>query len=199
MGRWRPKTAVRSVWRAERFARRLAAAEFACAVTLAAALAGAHVLGIEAFAVRTDSMAPAVPAGSLALVRDMDACEDGARMDALPGNVVAFRSGDDDGAVVLHRVVSVDETREEIVTKGDANAAADPYTTPLSAVIGVCFWAVPGVGAIAQAVADHRAALVAALAAGNVAVLAAAALEGRRRKRSARRRRPARHAFRIRL
>lgn len=105
---------------------------------LAVLLAAARAVGLRGWAVRTASMAPACPPGSLVLVSR-------ARPRSLrPGTVVLYQLP---GAPpTLHRVVRVDLAQGRLVAKGDANAAPDPAPVPLACVLGRCVLCLPGAG-----------------------------------------------------
>ena len=115
------------------WARRLLSAAFAIlavcvlAVGLGARLAPAA--GYEFFSIRSGSMEPALPVGSLAIVaRQAD--------EIAAGQAVAFKLPS--GVVVTHRVVEVvdSETGRFLRTQGDANEDPDPSLIPAAAVIG---------------------------------------------------------------
>jgi signal peptidase len=81
--------------------------------------------GYRAYAVRTGSMAPTYPTGSLVVDRPVS----GDRL--RPGTVVTFRVGDE---LVTHRLVAVGPGG--LQTQGDANRSADPWTLQRSDVVG---------------------------------------------------------------
>ena len=60
-----------------------------------------------------------------------------------PGDIVSFPAG---GAMVTHRIVSVNQEEKTAVTKGDANKVCDPETLPLSAIEGKVEFHLPLVG-----------------------------------------------------
>jgi signal peptidase len=100
-------------------------------VVLAALAALAVSIAVRMDALRlsrvlTGSMAPLVPAGSVAVTRPLDARA------IRTGDVVMFRppAPFDTGTPVVHRVVEVTREHGDVVvhTKGDANAAEDPWT-----------------------------------------------------------------------
>ncbi len=86
-----------------------------CLVATAACL----VLGLRPMVVTSGSMSPSIPAGSLVLANDAPADE------AEVGDVVAVRRAD--GSRVMHRVVTVGTSGDQVALtlKGDANAAPD--------------------------------------------------------------------------
>jgi signal peptidase I len=86
------------------------------------ATAVALAAGVRPVFLRSGSMAPTMPTGSLVLVRQVAAA------DLVVGDVVCVRSG---GARVTHRITNIRHTGSEVflTLKGDANASADaePY------------------------------------------------------------------------
>lgn len=89
-------------------------------------------------AVRSDSMAPTLRAGDLAVLRSTDADS------VAPGDIILFR--DEGGARVLHRVVG-GSAEEGWITQGDANGGADPGSVPAGAVVGELVLRLPFAGA----------------------------------------------------
>ena len=96
-----------------------------------------RLLGYEVYSVVSGSMEPSIPVGSLVLV-DATAPED-----LLKGDVVAFDSG---ASVITHRVKANHVVEGELITRGDANDAADLEPVRYSAVHGkvVRHWAMLG-------------------------------------------------------
>ncbi|MFT4281649.1 signal peptidase I [Microbacterium sp.] len=89
----------------------------------------------------TGSMSPAIPAGSIAFVREIPATE------MTVGDVVTVSR--DPELPITHRVVEIESVDGERVTfrmKGDANAAEDPVPYTATTVRHV-WWAIPGVAA----------------------------------------------------
>lgn len=132
-----------------RWARRLARAIAELALTLAA-LAGVAGVGVTVLAaraeirplvVRSGSMAPTVPAGSMVLVQRVDAA------DLRAGDVVAV--GRPDGTRVMHRILTValdsDGVTASLTLKGDANEDPDPQAVPVVEAEKL-IWHVPWVG-----------------------------------------------------
>jgi signal peptidase len=122
----------------------IALAILLCAVVLAAPLAGFRV-----FVMTSGSMGATAPTGSLILSATP------APGTVVPGAVVTFR--DASGRFVTHRVVRfVDGApAAEVVVRGDVNAAADPAPVPLSRIVGVLRFTLPGAGyaiALARAI-----------------------------------------------
>lgn len=94
----------------------------------------------KAFVVYSGSMSPALPAGSLIVVKPEE--------NYSVGNVVSFKRGG--GQVVTHRVTKVlqDETSGAVVyeTKGDANNASDRELISKGQILGEGFFALPYLG-----------------------------------------------------
>lgn len=99
----------------------------------------ANFAGYQLYAVLSGSMNPAFDTGSLVAVKPVDSAS------LQVGDIIAFHSSS--GMIVSHRIVSVD--REEglsFITKGDANAVADPSLIPAYRVIGTVGLAIPFLG-----------------------------------------------------
>ncbi len=109
----------------------------------AALIVGVWLAGWHFAVVRTGSMAPGMPAGSLAVVSPVTAAE------VASGTVIEFVDPEVEGRLVTHRVVEV--RRGEggelfFQTKGDANDAEDSYPVPAANVRGEVRWHVSGLG-----------------------------------------------------
>ncbi len=78
--------------------------------------------------VKSASMAPAIPTGSLVVSVPAD------RDDVAVGDVISYRPPDDAGALRTHRVVQVIQKGPNpvVVTKGDANPVSDPVAVRLT-------------------------------------------------------------------
>lgn len=100
-------------------------------------------LPLKPLVVKTGSMEPAVPAGSLVLVTKKPL--DGAGVNYVEGDIVTFKSGSE---LVSHRVVRVDRATGEKMfeTKGDANEDPDSSLTAEKDVVGRVNLSVPYVG-----------------------------------------------------
>lgn len=96
-----------------------------------------RALGLHTYAVVSGSMEPEYPTGSLVYTKSASA----SGME--PGVVAAFWHGED---VIVHRVVENDGVEKELVTKGDANEAPDPWPVPYTNVLGQVIASVPYVG-----------------------------------------------------
>lgn len=126
-----------------RWARWIFSAAFVLlAATVLALGLGARIgpaLGFEAYAIRSGSMAPAIPVGALVFVeRTPDP--------AATGQAVAFHARN--GVVVTHRVLEVIRMDEGVFlrTKGDANPAPDPTLVKASTIVGQVQHSIPLLG-----------------------------------------------------
>jgi signal peptidase len=108
-----------------------------------------HALGWSALIVRSGSMEPAVPVGSLVIARPVSGQE--VRV-AEP--IVVQRSGTSGPVAVLHRVVAVQERNGQRFAqlKGDANPTPDPDLAALSQPVARPVLVVPGAGYAISAV-----------------------------------------------
>lgn len=158
----------------QRFAATIVNLEIVVALALAALCHGGMLFGIEAMTVKTGSMAPAVPAGSMAYVQTMQNTGHTVK----EGDIVAFTVGSGENAArVLHRAVSIDASKQTITTKGDANEANDPSGVPFDAVIGKLVGAIPYLGGAIEAFSSHKVAVLAGIVAVNIALIVAASAQ----------------------
>jgi signal peptidase len=95
-------------------------------VTLAAITLGPRVLPYRTFFVRSGSMRPTLPVGSLAIYTPVAAA------DLKVGDVIAFERPVGVRGLVTHRIVGIEHsaTGTDFVTKGDANGIADAWRIP---------------------------------------------------------------------
>jgi signal peptidase len=93
---------------------------------LLAVTVGPRFLPYQALVVRSGSMAPTIPTGSVVFYRKIAAA------DVKVGNVIAFNRPGDASERVTHRVYSIGTgpTGRYFVTKGDANGAPDDWRVP---------------------------------------------------------------------
>jgi signal peptidase I len=144
----------------------------AVAVALAVAVVPAAVGG-SALTVLSGSMEPALPVGSVVVVRPRPAA------DIVVGDVITFLARDPQSPatrVVTHRVTAV-EPGPAFRTRGDANPDPDPGLTAAADVRGVEWYSVPWVGALGERVRTPGA----LIAGGGVLLLAGVGLLLRRR------------------
>lgn len=134
------------------------------------------LMGYEAYHVVSGSMEPAIPKGSLALVRPVSWRE------IKEGDVIAFGNR---GEVITHRVVKIDLQESSFVTKGDANDEEDMSAIAFASLIGKVEKHVPMIGTFTAAVsgAEGKLSLLAVLFGGVLLRM----LAGRMRRREERR------------
>ena len=106
-----------------------------------------RLLGFEIYNVISGSMSPAIPQGSMILVRQMDWTEIRA------GDVIAFMR---DGLVISHRVVAVQPEERSFTTKGDANEIEDLAPVPFKELVGKVERHYPVLGEVATQLATNR-------------------------------------------
>ena len=97
-------------------------------VTFAVLAVGPHMFGYRTMTMLTASMAPEINPGDVTVVTPIAISE------VTEGMVITYHRPIEDQSLVTHRVVSVETGPDGSVTvqtKGDANAAADPWTATL--------------------------------------------------------------------
>jgi signal peptidase I len=97
-------------------------------LTFALLAVGPHVLGYRTMTMLTGSMAPEIDPGDVTIVTPIAISE------VTEGMVITYHRPIEDHSLVTHRVISVETGPDGTVsvqTKGDANAAADPWTATL--------------------------------------------------------------------
>lgn len=117
------------------------------AVIIIVALAGLIFLtlapesgGYKALVVTSGSMEPALPVGSLVLVKKSDSL--------IAGDIITFRLGDDPKNLVTHRIVEILEINDQTMyrTKGDAVIEPDIELVVSSRVVGKVSGRIPVIG-----------------------------------------------------
>jgi len=133
----------------------VAALAIAVLLPVAILLGTAFLFGWRFQPVETGSMAPGYPIGSLAVVQPVDVGE------IEPGMVIVFTDPRDPARLIAHRVVKeLAGEPPSFQTKGDANAAADPFPVAAAAVRGRVTWAVAGLGSAVTTVRGAPAVLL---------------------------------------
>jgi signal peptidase len=113
-----------------------------CAILLIAVLIP-RIAGATPYALLSGSMQPALPAGSLAVVRPVDADEIGV------GSVITYQVESGKPTVVTHRVVAqgINGDQEWLFrTQGDANDVPDQQWVRAVQVRGKLWYAIPYLG-----------------------------------------------------
>ena len=125
----------------------VAALAVAVLLPVAILLGTAFLFGWRFQPIETGSMAPLYPQGSLAVVQPVEVT------DVELGMVVVFVDPQDPGRLIAHRVVKqLAASPPSFQTKGDANAAVDPFPVAAAAVRGKVTWAVAGLGGLVTTV-----------------------------------------------
>lgn len=98
------------------------------------------LFGIEPFITLSGSMEPGIPTGSVVFIDTKD-------KNVHEGDIIAFKSGDGQGATVTHRAVKISEDGT-ITTKGDNNEVEDLAPLKPEYVIGKYKLCIPKIGKI---------------------------------------------------
>jgi signal peptidase len=120
----------------------LVAAASIVAIALLALTIGARVLPYQALVVRSGSMAPTIPTGSIVFYTKTNAA------DVKVGDVIVFDKPGQANEKVTHRVfkISTGSTGRYFTTKGDANGAPDDWQVPAVGTGWVASFHVPAIG-----------------------------------------------------
>lgn len=119
-------------------------------VSLALAYLITPIFGNKVLIVRSGSMTPTLPVGSLVVVRPKPEIISPLPIAPLyrPGNVISFEDSRSPKTVTTHRVVSykIEEGRTLYETKGDANMESDKTLVTERHILGATFLTVPYLG-----------------------------------------------------
>lgn len=99
-----------------------------------------RLIGLDAFSIESGSMSPTINVGSAVFVRRYYRFEDYA-----VGDIVTFRNTES-SKYFTHRIVDINSNDKSFVTKGDANASADPEPTSYEFAYGKVEFSIPYVG-----------------------------------------------------
>lgn len=113
-----------------------------CVIAFGLFLTVPRFLGYEIYEIVSGSMEPAIPTGSLVLIKPEEPEQ------ICPGDVIAFQSGD---SVIVHRVVQNRQVEGEYITEGDANEKEDINTVPYADLIGIVELHIPELGTLMTA------------------------------------------------
>lgn len=98
------------------------------------------LLGAQTYVIASGSMEPELPTGSLVYVETV------ALEELESGEIITFYAGVQEEGIVTHRIVENRKDEKELLTKGDANEAADPLPVSYGQVIGRVKGHVPCLG-----------------------------------------------------
>lgn len=107
-----------------------------------------RLAGYQVYNVISGSMEPAIPIGSLVLVKPEEAAS------IQEDDVIAFYSKRDTGAIITHRVVENQIAAGRLVTKGDANEEEDINPVEYDQLLGKVTLSVPWLGMVLQGAAS---------------------------------------------
>ena len=111
-----------------------------------------QVMGFSILQVLTGSMEPAIPEGSMLLIRQADPYT------LEKGDIISFYSPDPslDGALNTHRIVGVETSDEglQFITKGDANFLEDQQPVNAGDVVGKVIYSSPALGKLVRLVSN---------------------------------------------
>ncbi|HZD86456.1 MAG TPA: signal peptidase I [Gaiellaceae bacterium] len=109
---------------------------------LAAITIGPHLFAYQALVVRSGSMSPTIPTGSVVFYRPVQAS------DVKVGDVIVFNEPGKQDTKVTHRVYAIGTGPggKYFQTKGDANGGPDPWHVPAVGTGWKEVWHVPVVG-----------------------------------------------------
>ena len=109
-------------------------------IIAASAISVPKLFGITPFITLSGSMEPGIPTGSVVFIDTKD-------KEVHEGDIIAFKSGDGEGATVTHRAVKISEDGT-ITTKGDNNEVEDLAPLKSENVIGKYKLCIPQIGKI---------------------------------------------------
>lgn len=109
-------------------------------ICVALIIVGPKVLGGQALAVISGSMEPNIPVGSVVIALKTDP------KTLQKDDIITYQLNG--SSLVTHRVVSVDQEKQTIVTKGDANESNDSLPVAFSQVVGQVNFHLPYLGYI---------------------------------------------------
>jgi signal peptidase len=120
----------------------IVAAASIVALGLLAVSVGPRFLPYQALVVRSGSMSPTIPTGSVVFYRKVSAAN------VKVGNIIVFDKPGQQNEKVTHRVfkISTGPTGRFFTTKGDANGAPDDWQVPAVGTGWVASFHIPGIG-----------------------------------------------------
>ena len=94
--------------------------------------------GTKGYAVTSDSMSKTLEIGDAVFSRKVSF------EDLKVGDIITVKVGK--SGYFTHRIVEIDKASETVTTRGDANAANDPMSTPKENIVGKMWYSVPLIG-----------------------------------------------------
>lgn len=102
------------------------------------------ILGYKAYVIETGSMSPSIPQGSMVYIKPVKSFEE-----YQVNDVVTFSANDGQGSFT-HRIVEINESEQNFVTRGDANSDVDLTPTDYEFAVGKVKLAIPYLGFVAD-------------------------------------------------
>lgn len=102
------------------------------------------LFGLHIYEVKTESMEPEYPVGSVVYVKETDAS------DVVVGDVITYTLGTDTNLVMTHRVIGITNQGNSFVTKGDANPVEDADPVSRERLIGQPVLCIPAIAVVAD-------------------------------------------------
>ena len=99
-----------------------------------------NFIGYKGFAVISGSMEPKIPVGSIVYAKEA------AFSDLEVGDVISYKINND--TMVTHRIYSIDEKKQTVATKGDANEKVDTAEVKSNQIVGKVAMSIPLIGYI---------------------------------------------------
>lgn len=99
-----------------------------------------NILGYKSFAVISGSMEPNIHVGSIVYAKEADF------NDLKVDDIISYQLSSD--TMVTHRIVSIDNEKQTVVTKGDANDVEDSAPVSKENIIGKVAFSIPLLGYI---------------------------------------------------
>ncbi|OUZ12572.1 signal peptidase I [Aeromicrobium sp. PE09-221] len=140
-----------------------------------------RLAGATPYAVLTSSMEPTLPPGTLVVARPVAPEQIGV------GDVITFQLSSGRPLTATHRVTAVEQRLDgerSFVTKGDANATADPAVVRPVQVRGELWYAVPYLGHLHRWLSGSQRTTLTSVVAGGLSAYAAVMLGGAWRDRA---------------
>lgn len=135
--------------------RALAAVILAAVILMCVPITVPRLFGYQIYTVISGSMEPDIPLGGLVYVQERDP------KTVVEGDVIAYY-GNQDGAIITHRVVYNQTVVQNFVTKGDANDREDMIPVSYDRLLGVVVKTIPKLGAVMTAFTETKGKLLAA-------------------------------------
>lgn len=95
------------------------------------------LFGWQEYIVRSGSMEPSIKKGSIVYLDNVEFEE------IEKDDIIGYQSGVN---LVVHRVISIDISNQQLQTKGDANSDLDDYSVHASLVVGKMLFSLPVFG-----------------------------------------------------